>query len=39
MADRDPKRKRSDAAMSGMIATAALAVLAVLTVIVVWIGG
>lgn len=34
-----PPRKRSDAAMSGMIATAALAVIALVTIVFVWIGG
>ena len=35
----DPKKRKSDARMSGMVATAALAVLALLTVAVVLIGG
>ncbi len=34
-----PRKRRSDAAMSGMIATAALAVIAVVTILFVWIGG
>ena len=43
MSDPDPQQRRpkrkSDAAMSGMVATAVLAVLAALTVIFVMIGG
>ncbi|SIT17443.1 hypothetical protein SAMN05421774_10748 [Gemmobacter megaterium] len=34
-----PRKRRSDAAMSGMVATAVLVVIAVLTFVFVWVGG
>lgn len=39
MTQTDPKKRKSDARMSGMVATAALVVLALLTVVFVWVGG
>ncbi|MFT7057918.1 MAG: hypothetical protein ACJASV_000418 [Pseudorhodobacter sp.] len=38
-ADKPPKRKISEAAMSGRVATVVLVVLAVLVAVVIWIGG
>jgi hypothetical protein len=37
--DKKPKRKKSDAAMSGMVATGVLVVIALLTIVFVVIGG
>ena len=39
MAGRDPKKPRSHAAMSGMVATLVLVLLAVFTVAFVWMAG
>lgn len=39
MTPSNPKKPKSDARMSGMVATAALVVLALLTVVFVWVGG
>ncbi len=39
MSDKPPRKKRSDAAMSGMIATAALVVIGGLTLVFVLVGG